>query len=69
MNTPPTSTKGKLMLISVAVLVALLAIAFAAAIAWGGPRPIAPLASINEPFAKVDFSTAPAPSRASTTWA
>ncbi len=60
MNT--ASATGKLMLISVATLVALLAIAFAAAIAWGGPEPIAPLASINAPFAKIDFSTVPAPS-------
>ncbi len=51
------------MLISFTVLVALVAIVFAAAIAWGGPAPIVPLASINEPFAKVDFSTVPAPSQ------
>jgi hypothetical protein len=54
MNT--TTPKGKLMLISVAALVALLAITFAAAIAWGGPGPMAPLASRNEPFSKADFS-------------
>ena len=33
----------------------------AAAVAWGGPGPIAPLASINAPFAQVDFSGVPAP--------
>lgn len=38
---------------------ALLFTALAAAIAFGGPAPIAPLASINEPFAKVDFSAVP----------
>jgi pimeloyl-ACP methyl ester carboxylesterase len=39
--------------------VALLFTALAAAITFGGPAPIAPLASINEPFAKVDFSAVP----------
>ncbi|AOW14355.1 alpha/beta hydrolase [Hydrogenophaga crassostreae] len=33
--------------------------AIAAALAFGGPAPIQPLASINEPFAKVDFSAVP----------
>ena len=33
----------------------------AAAIRFGGPGPIAPLASINDPFAKVDHSAVPAP--------
>jgi hypothetical protein len=65
MNTPPTSLKGKAMIISAAALVALVAIAFAAAIAWGGPAPIVPLASINEPFAKVDFSAVQAMAQAS----
>ena len=44
------------------VLLAALAAAVAAALIWGGPGPIAPLASINEPFAKVDYSALPAPS-------
>ena len=39
--------------------VVLLFTALAAAVAFGGPAPIAPLASINEPFAKVDFSAVP----------
>lgn len=38
---------------------ALLLLALAAAITFGGPVPIAPLASINQPFAKVDFSAVP----------
>lgn len=33
--------------------------ALAAALVFGGPAPIQPLASINEPFAKVDFSAVP----------
>ena len=37
-----------------------LVLILAAAIALGGPGPIAPLASINEPFSKVDFSDVPA---------
>lgn len=45
-----------------AALLLLLAV-LAAAVAWGGPRPIAPLASINQPFARVDFSNVPAPRR------
>ena len=56
MNTPPTSIKGKALILGAAALVALLAVAFAAAIAWRGPGPMAPLASINEPFSTVDFS-------------
>ncbi len=42
-----------------AVVTALCAVA--AALWLGGPRSIAPLASINAPFAKVDFSTLPTP--------
>jgi alpha-beta hydrolase superfamily lysophospholipase len=38
-------------------------IALAAALWLGGPRPMPPLASINAPFAKVDFSALPAPSQ------
>lgn len=33
----------------------------AAAIAWGGPKPIAALPSINEPFARLDYTALPAP--------
>lgn len=40
---------------------ALLMATLAAAITFGGPASIAPLASINEPFARVDFSGVPAP--------
>ena len=59
MTTRPLQLAGFIAL----ALVALLAIACAAAITLGGPAPIAPLASINEPFAKVDFSAVPPPSR------
>ena len=38
---------------------ALLLLALFAAIAFGGPGPIAPLASINQPFARADFSAVP----------
>jgi pimeloyl-ACP methyl ester carboxylesterase len=38
---------------------ALLLAALAGAIAFGGPGPIAPLDSINKPFAGVDFSRVP----------
>jgi alpha-beta hydrolase superfamily lysophospholipase len=44
-----------------AITLLVLLAALAAAVAFGGPRPIAPLASINDPFAKVDFSAVPAP--------
>lgn len=44
-----------------AVLV--LPLAGLAAVAFGGPGPIAPLASINEPFARADFSGVPPASR------
>ncbi|OOG39081.1 alpha/beta hydrolase [Polaromonas sp. A23] len=43
--------------------VALLMVALAAAITFGGPGPIAPLASVNDPFAKADFSGVPFPRR------
>lgn len=49
------------MLTTLLITIALVAAALAAAIAWGGPAPIAPLASINEPFARVDYSAMPAP--------
>jgi pimeloyl-ACP methyl ester carboxylesterase len=42
---------------------ALLAIALVGAIAFGGPSAIAPLASINQPFAQVDYSALPPISR------
>jgi alpha-beta hydrolase superfamily lysophospholipase len=38
---------------------AIMASALAAALWLGGPAPIEPLASINEPFSQVDFSTVP----------
>ncbi len=44
-----------------AISLLLLLTALAAAVVWGGPRPMAPLASINAPFAKVDFSDVPPP--------
>lgn len=44
-----------------ALLAALLVAALAAALAWGGPRDIAPLASINAPFQKADFRSVPPP--------
>ena len=45
----------------IAAAVAAPLIALAAALWLGGPRPMPPLASINAPFAKVDFSALPAP--------
>lgn len=48
-------------IMTVAITLILLLAALAAAVALGGPRPIAPLASINDPFARVDFSAVPAP--------
>lgn len=50
-------------LIAVAALAAVLLVTMAGAIAFGGPGPIAPLASINNPFAAVDFSRVPPPRR------
>lgn len=41
------------------IVLALSCTALAAAIAWGGPKPIAPLTSINNPFQGVDFSAVP----------
>ena len=38
---------------------AILAMAFAVAIAFGGPKPPPPMASINNPFKSVDFSDMP----------
>jgi alpha-beta hydrolase superfamily lysophospholipase len=45
-----------------ACIATLLVLAFASAVAFGGPAKAAPLASVNEPFAKVDFSAVPAAS-------
>ncbi len=47
------------MLKAVLIPLAVMAMAIAAALWLGGPGPIAPMASINEPFAKVDFSAVP----------
>jgi len=44
-----------------AALAVILPAALAAAVFWGGPGPIEPLASINAPFAKADFSAVPPP--------
>ena len=44
-------------------IAALVVLAFAGAVAFGGPPKAAPLASVNAPFAKVDFSAVPAASR------
>lgn len=52
------ATKWKMVGVPAAALVALVVL-IAAAIAFGGPRPIAPMASINNPFDKVDFSDVP----------
>lgn len=58
----PASLRTIIIMLTILALAALaLALALTAAIAWGGPAPIAPLASINEPFARVDYSALPAP--------
>ncbi|MBI2768912.1 MAG: alpha/beta fold hydrolase [Burkholderiales bacterium] len=49
------------MILAAAAVPAVLLAVLAGAIAFGGPAPIPPLASINEPFARVDFSGVPAP--------
>lgn len=49
----------RMTLTAIALLVLAALATVAAAVAFGGPAPIAPLASINDPFAKVDFSTVP----------
>jgi len=49
----------KLLLFVVLCLVALAVVGFALAIALGGPHHPAPMKSINEPFAQVDFSDLP----------
>lgn len=50
---------GYPMLITAALLITGLA-ALAAAIAWGGPQDMPPLASINDPFKGVDYRNVPA---------
>ena len=50
----PTRPVSMLLMIPALLLIALLA-----AMAWGGPRGIAPLASVNSPFEGVDFSGLP----------
>ncbi|MCW5649499.1 MAG: alpha/beta fold hydrolase [Ramlibacter sp.] len=60
----PAALQGPVatVLLIIATLLATLLAALSAALAWGGPDPIAPLDSINEPFARADFSDVP-PSR------
>jgi alpha-beta hydrolase superfamily lysophospholipase len=54
------NTEGDAMFLkTVLVPFAVMTLTVAAALWLGGPKPIAPLASINEPFAKVDFSAVP----------
>jgi non-heme chloroperoxidase len=48
------------MLTWLGIIVACVIIAFAGAIIFGGPKPATPMASINQPFASVDFSDLPA---------
>lgn len=50
---------ARILLIASAAFASLAIGALAAAVTFGGPAPIAPLASINEPFAHVDFSGVP----------
>lgn len=57
-----TSTLAIALVRSISMLLmipAILLIALLAAMAWGGPRDIAPLASVNSPFEGVDFSGLP----------
>ncbi len=51
----------KIFALAIGIVAAFLLLALAAAIRFGAPGPIAPLASINDPFAKVDYSTVPPP--------
>ena len=55
----------RLLALSALLLVAALVLGLALALWLGGPRPVAPLASINAPFAQVDFSALPALQHAS----
>ncbi len=50
----------KTTVITMTTALALLVLGLVAAIALGGPKPIAPMASINRAFDKVDFSDVPA---------
>lgn len=54
----PTARRATAVITTALVLLTLLA-GLAAAITWGGPKDIAPLPSINDPFAKVDNSQLP----------
>ena len=63
MNPPVTRQKFSPLLAAALLVPALLAAALAAALAFGGPPPIAPLASINKPFARVDYSAVPSVQR------
>lgn len=47
--------------LSLLIGMAVVLLVLVAAITLGGPGPIAPLASINEPFARADFSDVPPP--------
>lgn len=56
----PTFTLQPLPMLTLAALLLIaVPLGLAAAIAWGGPRDIAPLASVNSPFDAVDFSGLP----------
>lgn len=44
---------------ALAFTVLLVVVGCTAALVWGGPKDIAPLASVNEPFQSVDFSDVP----------
>jgi len=46
-------------LLAIAATLGVLALVLITALVFGGPQPIAPLASINRPFDKVDFSDVP----------
>lgn len=54
-----TPNRWRLIPMTAVIILLLLLGVLAAAIALGGPGPIAPLASINAPFAKADFSGIP----------
>ena len=54
----PQPRRRYTMLIAALLLTATIA-GLAAAIAWGGPKDIPPLASINNPFKDVDYSNVP----------
>lgn len=59
MNTQTSRSPFRAIGFYAAIGLALLLTALAAAVAFGGPAPIAPLASINAPFAQVDYSGLP----------